>query len=65
VVTLELTPSGHQLVGEVGAWRQRELARMIGGLPPATRAALVTGLRQLVETAGEGYGLPAAWPVPL
>jgi DNA-binding MarR family transcriptional regulator len=65
VVTLELTPSGHQLVGEVEAWRQRELARMIGGLPPATRAALVTGLRQLVETAGEGYGLPAAWPVPL
>jgi DNA-binding MarR family transcriptional regulator len=65
VVTLELTPSGQHLVGEVQAWRQRELARMIGGLPPATRAGLATALRQLVEAAGEGYGLPAAWPVPL
>jgi DNA-binding MarR family transcriptional regulator len=65
VVTLELTASGHQLVAEVRNWRQRELARMIGGLPPATRPVLATALRQLVESAGEGYGLPAAWPVPL
>ena len=33
VVTLELTPSGERLVSAVSQWRQRELSRIVAGLP--------------------------------
>ena len=56
VVTLELTPSGERLVSAVSQWRQRELSRIVAGLPPATRAQLTSVLGQLVTSAGEGYG---------
>jgi DNA-binding MarR family transcriptional regulator len=62
VVTLELTPSGERLVSAVSQWRQRELSRIVAGLPPATRAQLTSVLSQLVSSAGEGYG-EAAEPV--
>lgn len=62
VVTLELTPSGERLVSAVSQWRQRELSRIVAGLPPATRARLTSVLGQLVTSAGEGYG-EAAEPV--
>lgn len=62
VVTLELTPSGKRLVSAVSQWRQRELSRIVAGLPPATRAQLTGVLDQLVASAGEGYGV-AAEPV--
>ncbi len=62
VVTLELTPSGERLVSAVAQWRQRELSRIVAGLPPATRARLTSVLGQLVASAGEDYGV-AAEPV--
>jgi len=62
VVTLELTPSGERLVSAVSQWRQRELSRIVAGLPPATRTQLTSVLDQLVASAGEGYGV-AAGPV--
>jgi DNA-binding MarR family transcriptional regulator len=62
VVTLELTPSGQRLVSAVADWRQRELSRIVAGLPPATRAQLTSVLGQLTAAAGEGYGV-AAEPV--
>lgn len=62
VVTLELTPSGERLVSAVWQWRQRELSRIVAGLPPATRAQLTSVLGQLVASAGTGYG-EAAEPI--
>lgn len=59
VVTLELTPSGQRLVSAVAQWRQRELSRIVAGLPPATRAQLTSVLGQLTAAAGEGYGVAA------
>jgi DNA-binding MarR family transcriptional regulator len=57
VVTLQLTPSGEGLVRAVSRWRQRELSRIVAGLPPATRTQLTSVLDQLVASAGEGYGV--------
>lgn len=59
VVTLALTPSGGRLVAAVSQWRQRELSRIVAGLPPAARAQLTTVLGQLVASAGDGYGIAA------
>ena len=58
-MTLELTPSGERLVSAVSQWRQRELSRIVAGLPPATRTQLTSVLGQLVASAGEGYGVAA------
>jgi DNA-binding MarR family transcriptional regulator len=57
VVTLELTPSGEGLVSAVSQWRQRELSRIVAGLPPATRTQLTSVLGELDASAGEGYGI--------
>jgi len=65
VVTLELTATGEHLVSEVAAWRQQELARILCQLPPAGRIQVTTALRQLVEAAGEGYGLISRSLVPV
>jgi DNA-binding MarR family transcriptional regulator len=59
VVTLELTPSGKGLVSAVSQWRQRELGRIVAGLPPAARTQLSSVLGELVASAGEGYGVGA------
>lgn len=56
VVTLELTAVGERLVSQVTAWREQELARILGRLPPDGRRQVTTALRQLVDAAGEGYG---------
>jgi DNA-binding MarR family transcriptional regulator len=64
VVTLGLTPSGQSLVSAVSGWRQRELSRIVAGLPPAARVQLTGILGQLVTSAGEGYGLDAEHAVP-
>ena len=65
VVTLELTASGQDLVGQVAAWRTRELARIVRQLPPAARNQVTAVLRQLVAAAGEGYGTISRSPVPV
>ncbi|HTT52828.1 MAG TPA: MarR family winged helix-turn-helix transcriptional regulator [Streptosporangiaceae bacterium] len=65
VVTLELTASGQELVRQVAAWREQELARIFQQLPPAARAQVTTVLRQLVEAAGEGYGTISRSLVPV
>ena len=65
VVMLELTASGRELVRVAAAWRERELARILGRLPAADRAAVTGLLGRLVEAAGKGYGLGARSPVPL
>jgi DNA-binding MarR family transcriptional regulator len=65
VVTLELTASGQQLVSQVAAWREQELARILQQIPPAKRIQLTDALRQLVDAAGEGYGLISRSLVPV
>jgi len=65
VVTLELTASGQDLVRQVAAWREQELSRIFRQLPPAARAQVTTVLSQLVEAAGEGYGMISRSLVPV
>ena len=65
VVTLEITTSGQELVAQVTAARERELGRLLDSLPPDRRAAIIAALRQLVQAAGDGYGVPAERTVPL
>ena len=48
--------AGQDLVSQVAAWRQRELARILHPIPPAGRVQVTAALRQLVEAAGEGFG---------
>jgi DNA-binding MarR family transcriptional regulator len=64
-VTLELTATGQQLVSRVAAWREQELARILQQIPPAKRLQVTDALRQLVEAAGEGYGLISRSLVPV
>jgi DNA-binding MarR family transcriptional regulator len=65
VVTLELTATGQYLVRRVAAWRQQELARILGEIPADDRSQVVSALRRLVEVAGEGYGTVPHSPVPM
>jgi DNA-binding MarR family transcriptional regulator len=65
VVTLELTPSGRQLVAAVSAVRDQELRRLLDLLPPGCRSVITQALRQLVAAAGEGYGVAAPREMPL
>jgi DNA-binding MarR family transcriptional regulator len=65
VVTLELTAAGRRLVARVAAWRQEELARMLGRLPAAQQVGVTDALRQLVAVAGEGYGVASRTLVPV
>jgi DNA-binding MarR family transcriptional regulator len=65
VVTLELTATGRDLVRKAAAWREQELARIFRQLPPAGRVQVSNGLRQLVDAAGEGYGLISRSLVPV
>jgi DNA-binding MarR family transcriptional regulator len=65
VVTLELTESGQDLVGQVAAWREQELARIYRQLPPVGQAQVTRALRQLVAAAGEGYGTISRGLVPV
>jgi DNA-binding MarR family transcriptional regulator len=65
VVILELTDSGRDLVAKVDAWRQQELAQIMGRLAPTGRAAVTGALGQLVHAAGDDYATAARSPVPL
>jgi DNA-binding MarR family transcriptional regulator len=65
VVTLELTATGRDLVSQVAAWREQELARILGQLPVVGRVQVTTALRQLVDAAGEGYGTISRSLVPV
>jgi DNA-binding MarR family transcriptional regulator len=65
VVTLELTAPGRDLVSQVAAWRERELARILHQIRPAGRAQVTAVLRQLVDAAGEGYGTISRSLVPV
>jgi len=64
VVTLELTASGRELVATAGAWRRRELARIMARLAPADQEAVTAALGLLVSAAGDDYGITAYRPVP-
>jgi DNA-binding MarR family transcriptional regulator len=64
VVTLELTASGRELVATAGAWRRRELARIMARLAPAAQEAVTAALGLLVSAAGDDYGITAYRPVP-
>jgi hypothetical protein len=59
VVTLTLTASGRDLVAAAGAWRQRELARIMARLAPAGQEAVTAGLGLLVSAAGDDCGITA------
>ena len=65
VVTLELTAAGKDLVDQVAAWREQELARIYRQLPPTGQAQLTRALRQLVQAAGDGYGTISRGLVPV
>jgi len=65
VVTLELTPSGRELVERIMRWRHDELLRILGRLEPGERAATGRLLRRFAEAAGEEYSVPASGPGPL
>ena len=65
VVNLTLTPVGRNLVSQVEHWRQAELARIIGRLAPGDRTVITTTLRQLMDAAGEGYGVALDPSVPM
>ena len=64
VVTLTLTASGRELVATAGAWRRRELARIMARLAPADQEAVTAALGLLVGAAGDDYGITAYRPVP-
>jgi DNA-binding MarR family transcriptional regulator len=64
VVTLTLTASGRELVATAGAWRRRELARIMARLGPADQEAVTAALGLLVSAAGDDYGIAAYRPVP-
>ena len=65
VVTLQLTPEGKHLVNQVDSWRQAELpTRIMSQLSPRDRSLVTTTLRQVVNAAGEGYGLALGRPLP-
>jgi hypothetical protein len=49
----------------VAAARERELGQLLDSLPPDRREAIIVALRQLVQAAGDGYGVPAERTVPL
>jgi DNA-binding MarR family transcriptional regulator len=59
-VVLCLTPEGEQLVGAVVARRRAEIARLLTSMPPASREALMSGLRAFVDTADRAGLRPAA-----
>jgi DNA-binding MarR family transcriptional regulator len=65
VVTLELTASGRDLVAVVAAERERELRRLLASLPLGSRQVIASALRQLVQAAGDGYGVAAGRAVAL
>ena len=65
VVTLQLTPDGKHLVNQVESWRQAELTRIMSQITPRDRTLVTTTLRQVVDAAGEGYGLALDPPLPL
>jgi len=65
MVTLELTPSGRDLVAAADAWRRQELARIMARLSPAQQAVVTVALGLLVGAAGDDYGITALRPVPL
>jgi len=65
VVTLELTPSGRDLVAIADAWRRHELARIMARLAAPEQAAVSAALELLVAAAGDDYGVTASRPVPL
>ena len=65
IVTLELTPSGRDLVAAADAWRRQELGRIMARLSPAQQAVVTVALGLLVDAAGDDYGITAHRPVPL
>ena len=57
VVTLTLSPSGQQIVTEVGTRRRRELTKILSRMPAADRAVAADALAAFTRAAGAGYGV--------
>ena len=64
VVTLELSPSGKELVAVADAWRRQELARIMARLAPEEQTTVTAALDRLVSAAGHDYGITLYRPVP-
>lgn len=52
-VRVALTPAGRHLVDQVTERRRREIAALVAAIAPEDRQAMVDGLRQLGQAAGE------------
>jgi DNA-binding MarR family transcriptional regulator len=65
IVTLRLTASGRDLVAAAGAWRRRELGRIMARLAPSEQAAVTAALGLLIRAAADEYGVTGQRPVPL
>lgn len=52
-VTIAITAEGRALVDSVTKTRRREISRVVAGIPPRRRAALITSLNELGAAAGE------------
>lgn len=55
--TLRLSPTGRRLVARVTARRRREVAAIVGRMPPAEAAAGVAALAAFAAAAGEPPGV--------
>lgn len=63
-VHLRLTVAGRATVETVLRAREREMSRLLGSMSAAERLRVLTGLRELVERAGEPPVIPADGPAP-
>jgi len=52
-VTINITGKGLDLIAAVTSVRRREIARVVKGIPPRRRAALIASLNELAVAAGE------------
>ncbi|WNM36988.1 MarR family transcriptional regulator [Micromonospora halotolerans] len=63
-IALHLTPAATRLLGELRADRRQRLDRILVGMSPEGRAALVRGMREFDEVARRGEAAAAeGWPV--
>ena len=65
-VRIALTPAGRDLVAEVTKRRRAELARLLGGLPPAQHEPVIAAFQAFAQAAGEipSPGSALGWAGP-
>ncbi|SCL39197.1 DNA-binding transcriptional regulator, MarR family [Micromonospora rhizosphaerae] len=62
-ISLHLTPEASRLLAELRADRRRRLARVLAGMTPEGRQALLRGMSEFDESARRRESLEAGWPV--